>query len=212
MKINEVAFGSRSFVACIALLATLGLGGHSLPARGEEPAARFLERLKDEGLYDQAIKYLEIGIKRNRLPEAMKSELELERILLLQLSLKDVRNDKEMNEKLAAIEKGFKDFLAGKPEHPRRGETMLKLADMYLARGGEILDSAKAEASAEGGAAKAIELRDKARSDLNQAYALFGETTAYLKPILESMRGASIKPNETEKIAYREFRTRTYVF
>lgn len=204
MKINEVAFGSRYFVACIAMFAALGSGGRSLPALGEEPAARFLERLKDEGLYEQAIKYLEIGIKRNRLPEAMKSELELERVLLLQLSLKDVRNDKEMNEKLVAIEKGFKDFLTGQPEHPRRGETMLKLADMYLARGGQTLDQAKVEASAEGGAAKATELRDKARSDLNQAFAMFGETTTYLKPILESMRGANVKPNETERIAYRE--------
>jgi len=170
----------------------------------DEPASKFLERLKEEGLYDQAVKYLDISVKRERLPSSMRSEVDLERILLLQLSLKDVRNEKALAEKLAAIEKGFKDFLAAWPDHPRRAETMLKLADMYMARGGQSLDQAKQEAMNEGGSAKAAELREQARASLQLASSTFAETNTYLRPILESMRGANVKPDETQKLALRE--------
>jgi tetratricopeptide (TPR) repeat protein len=178
---------------------------HSAVAtRAEEPSAKFIERLKEEGLYDQALKYLDIGVKRNRLPEGMKSEVDLERILLLQMSLKEVRNEKALADKLAAIEKGFKDFLASSPNHPRRGETLLKLADMYLARGGQVLEEAKSIPDAEGGAAKGAELKGQARASFQQAYDIFGQAIAYLKPVLEGMQGANVKPNETERLALRE--------
>jgi hypothetical protein len=170
----------------------------------EEPASKFLERLKEEGLYDQGLKYLDISTQRNRLPSSMKSEVDLERILLLQLSLKDVRNDKVMAEKLEAIEKGFKDFLAAWPEHPRRSETMLKLADMYMARGGQFLEQSKQGALVEGGAPQVAELREQARAALQLASGTFVEITTYLRPILEAMRGATIKPSETEKLALRD--------
>lgn len=204
MKINQVASCPLRFFRCIAILVALWGGEYTLRLRAEEPASKFLERLKEEGLYDQALKYLDLSIKRNRLPESMKSEVDLERILLLQLSLKEVRNDKGVTDKLAAIEKGFKDFLAAWPTHPRRSETMLKLADMYMARGGQILDQIKQEGTTESADGKIAELREQARVALQQAFDTFGETTTYLRPILETMRGAKIAPTETEKIALRD--------
>ncbi|MEI8212498.1 MAG: hypothetical protein WCI02_10140 [Planctomycetota bacterium] len=172
--------------------------------RADEPAAKFLERLKDEGLYDQALKYLEISSQRNRLPASMKADLGLEKILLLQLSLKEVRSSKDVDSKLAAIENGYKEFLAGSPDHPRRGETLLKLADLYLARGGQLLEDSKAESKKDSGSAKAVELREKARVFYQQAYDTFGTTVETLRPILEKMQGANVKPNETDRLALRE--------
>jgi hypothetical protein len=214
MKNNQVSSGSFRFlpnaIAPFALvMAIFGCAAIDSRITAEEPASKFLERLKEEGLHDQALRYLEISARRSRLPEAMKSEIDLERILLLQLSLREVRSDKEMGEKLAAIEKGFKDFLAAWPEHPRRSETMLKLADMYLARGGQSLDQSKQEGATDAAAPKAAELKaaelkEQARTSFQLASDIFGETTTYLRPILESMRGAAIKPNETEKLALRE--------
>ena len=204
MKTNAVSSQLVRFLGCSALSVACWIG-YSFPmVSAEEPASKFLERLKEEGLYEQALKYLDISVKRERLPSSMRSEVDLERILLLQLSLKDVRNDKAMAEKLAAIEKGFKDFLAAWPEHPRRSETMLKLADMYMARGGQLLEQAKQEAANEGGSAKAAELREQARAALQLASNAFVETNTYLRPILEAMRGANVKPDETEKLALRE--------
>ncbi len=173
-------------------------------ALGEEPAAKFLERLKEEGYYDEGLKYLDISLQRNRLPQAMKGEVDLERILLLQLSLKDVRSEKAVAEKIAAIEKGFKDFLAASKDHPRRGETLLKLADMYLAQGGQYLEEAKLEAKSDAGKTKAEELRLQARASLQLGFDTFGETITYLRPVLEGMQGANVKPNETERLALRE--------
>jgi hypothetical protein len=101
----------------------------------QEPAAKFLQSLKDSGYYDEALKYLELSAQRNRLPESMKADLGLEKIMLLQMSLAEVRTSKDLDEKLAQVEQGFKDFLTNSPTHPRRGETLLKLADLYLNRG-----------------------------------------------------------------------------
>jgi tetratricopeptide (TPR) repeat protein len=209
MKTNQVPLqpprwilGAASAV-CVAAI-VISLPGGPPRVLAEEPASKFLERLKEEGLYDQAVRYLDISTRRNRLPESMKSEIDLERILLLQLSLKDVRNDKELADKLAAIEKGFKDFLSAWPEHPRRSETMLKLADMFLARGGQDLDQSKLDVSSEGDGQKVSELRSQARKSFQQAFEIFGETTTYLRPILEKMQGANVKPNETERLALRE--------
>jgi len=109
---------------------------HTAPrAWAEEPAAKFLQGLKDAGYYDEALKYLEISSARNRLPESMKGDIGLEKVMLLQLSLAEVRTSKDLDEKLGQVELGFKEFLTNSPEHPRRGETLLKLADLYLNRG-----------------------------------------------------------------------------
>jgi hypothetical protein len=209
MKTNQVPSCPVRIPYCKAwavrlLLTPFLLAGFSFIVSAEEPASKFLERLKEEGLYDQALKYLDLGLSRNRLPESMKSEVDLERILLLQLSLQNVRSDKEVAEKLQAIEKGFKDFLSAKPEHPRRAETMLKLADMYMARGDQVLEQIKRESSQEAISGKVAELREQARVSLQQASEVFRETTAYLRPILETLKGAKIAPNETDKLAFRE--------
>ena len=77
----------------------------------EEPAAKFLQSLKDSGYYDEALKYLEISAQRNRLPESLKADLGLEKIMLLQMSLMEVRTAKDLDEKLGQVEQGFKEFL-----------------------------------------------------------------------------------------------------
>lgn len=192
-----------TLAALMAIAVAVGLGTTQI-AIGDEPAAKFLERLKEEGHYKEALKYLELSVQRNRLPESMKADLGLEKILLLQLSLRDVKTTDQVDQALAAIEKGFKDFLASSPDHPRRGETLLKLADMYLARGGQLLEDSKAEARKEGGQTKSQELRAQARVFYQQAYDSFGATVEGLRPILEKMQGANVKPNETDRLALRE--------
>jgi tetratricopeptide (TPR) repeat protein len=170
----------------------------------DEPAAKFLQSLKDSGYYDEALKYLEISAQRNRLPESLKADLGLEKIMLLQLSLAEVRTSKDLDEKLAQVEQGFKDFLTNSPTHPRRGETLLKLADLYLNRGTKFIDDSKESADKPETAGKAKELREKARPSLQQAFDTFATTIETLRPTLEQMQGANVKPNETDRLALRE--------
>jgi hypothetical protein len=155
-------------------------------------------------MYEDALKYLELSSARDRLPASMKADIPLERILLLQESLKNVRSASQSEERIAQIEKGLKDFLAQSPDHPRRSETHLKLADIYLGRGKSLLDEAAGEARKEGGQAKSDEIKAKARAVYQEASKAFETINTDLKPVLESMKGASIKPNESEKLAQRE--------
>lgn len=199
----------------ILLLSGLLIGGGmtvGAPARliAEEPAAKFLERLKEEGYYDQALKYLEISSQRNRLPESMKGDIGLEKVMLLQMSLAEVRTTKDLDAKLAQVEQGYKEFLAASPEHPRRGETLLKLADLYLDRGTKLLEDAKEDARKPELAQKAQEQRDRARGSLQQAVDTYAATIDSLRPTLEQMQGANVKPNETDRLALREKLQREY--
>ncbi len=199
----------------ILLLSGLLIGGGmtvGAPARliAEEPAAKFLERLKEEGYYDQALKYLEISSQRNRLPESMKGDIGLEKVMLLQLSLAEVRTTKDLDAKLAQVEQGYKEFLAASPEHPRRGETLLKLADLYLDRGTKLLEDSKEDARKPELAQKAQEQRDRARGSLQQAVDTYTATIDSLRPTLEQMQGANVKPNETDRLALREKLQREY--
>ncbi|MFM8570020.1 MAG: hypothetical protein ACKOAU_00340, partial [Pirellula sp.] len=195
----------KRFLSCLlGGLAVVSFNFDSRTAWADEPAAKFLQSLKDSGYYDEALKYLEISAQRNRLPESMKADLGLEKIMLLQLSLVEVRTSKDIDEKLAQVEQGFKDFLANSPNHPRRGESLLKLADLYLNRGTKYLDNAKEESAKPETAAKAKELREKARPSLQQAFDTYATTIETLRPTLEQMQGANVKPNETDRLALRK--------
>lgn len=199
----------------ILMLGGLLMGGAvavGFPVRlvAEEPAAKFLERLKEEGYYDQALKYLEISAQRNRLPASMKGDIGLEKVMLLQMSLAEVRTTKDLDAKLAQVEQGYKEFLDGSPEHPRRGETLLKLADLYLDRGTKLLEDSREDARKPELAQKALEQRDRARGSLQQAVETYGKTIESLRPTLEQMQGANVKPNEKERLALREKLQREY--
>lgn len=181
-------------IGCVSFAFALATPGYS-----DEPIKRFLERLKDEQMYDTAVKYLDSLSARNRVPSAMQADLPLERIILLQESLKTVRNPAQFEERNAQIEKGYKDFLANSSNHPRRSEARLKLADMLLERGQRALT----ESSREENKAAPDALRAKARTSFEEANTVFLSTQEELKPILESMAGDKVKPNETDRLELR---------
>ena len=68
MKMNVVAsqlvrfFGSIAFLGSIAVGTACWIGSSSPMVSADEPASKFLERLKEEGLFDQALRYLDISV------------------------------------------------------------------------------------------------------------------------------------------------------
>ena len=204
LRAPSTRFGETCLSIVLGGLAFAPFALDSRKAGAEEPAAKFLQSLKESGYYDEALKYLEVSAQRNRLPESMKADLGLEKIMILQLSLEQVRTAKDLDDKLAQVEQGFTEFLANSPTHPRRGETLLKLADLYLNRGTKYLDESKEEALKPETAPRAKELREKARPSLQQAFDTFATTVDTLRPTLEQMQGANVKPNETDRLALRE--------
>ncbi len=163
-------------------------------AIAEEPAKRFLNRLREEGYYDLGLKYLESCAAKNRLPASMKADLPLERNILLQQSLRTLKTQEQRDERMLAIEKGYKEFLATSPTHSRRSETQTSLGDLYLARAQTALDESKKPDNV----VSSESWRSKSRQAYTEALELYNQVEAELKPILTSMEGDKIKSIKIE--------------
>ena len=166
----------------------------------EEPVKKFLARLRDEGLSETGIKYLDLCAARDRLPASMKGDLPLERNILLQDSIKNAKTPQQRDERIAAIEQGYKQFLDASPTHPRRSEAQTKLGDLLLERAQTFLSDSKKDENKE----SATTLRSKARDVYTEAMGLYAKIIEELKPILESMKGDKIKASDTEGKERRE--------
>ncbi|MEQ1826600.1 MAG: hypothetical protein ABL921_11675 [Pirellula sp.] len=189
--------GSIAAVAVSALVATMGIPRQ---VAAEEPVKRFLARLQDEGMYDIGLKYLDSLTAKGKLPESLKEDLPLERNLLLQESLRSVRTPQQRDDRMALIEKGYKDFLSTAPSHPRRSEAQTKLGDLLLERSQIALTESKKEENK--GTIESF--RTKARQGYLEALDLYSKIIEELKPILESMKGDKIKANDTDGKSRRE--------
>ena len=182
---DPIAFastGGRSISLHRAFLAVLTLSTLSAWATttiADEPAKRFLSRLREEGYYDQGLKYLEISAAKNRLPDSMKADLPLERVILMQESLKSVKTQQQRDERIAAIEKGYREFLSASPTHSRRSETQTKLGDLLLDRGNTALDESKKQENV----VSSESWRSKSRQAYTEALDLYKNISEELKPI-----------------------------
>jgi hypothetical protein len=166
----------------------------------DEPVKRFLSRLQDEGLYEVGLKYLDVISAQGRLPDGMKEDLPLERNLLLQESLKTMKSLQLRDERIVSIEKGYQEFLKTATSHPRRSEAQTKLGDLLLERA----QTALAESRKEANKSTSEDLRNKARAGYTEALDLYAKIIEELKPLIESMKGDKIKPNDTDAKERRE--------
>ena len=169
-------------------------------AIADEPAKRFLNRLREEGYYDMGLKYLDVSAAKNRLPADMKTDLPLERVMLMQESLRNVKTPQQRDEKMAAIEKGYREFLTAAPGHSRRSETQTKLGDLLLDRGLSALNESKRPENV----VSSDSWRSKSRQAYTEALDLYNKISEELKPILESMAGDKIKSAKMEGKGVKE--------
>ena len=191
---SRLAPAAQVLRCALAVLAALTLFTPSPPAFADEPAKRFLNRLREEGYYDQGLKYLEISAAKNRLPASMKMDLPLERVLLMQESLRNVKTTQQRDERIASIEKGYREFLAAAPTHSRRSETQTKLGDLLLDRAQSALDESKKPENV----ISSDSWQSKARQAYMEALELYDQVTEELKPILVSMAGEKLKSIKVE--------------
>ena len=151
----------------------------------EEPAKRFLERLREEQLYDIGIQYLEIAEKRNRIPESLRVDLPLEKIGLLQDSLLTLQKPDQIEARMGQLEEQLRSFLASAGSHPRKSEAQTRLGDLLRDRAAfSFQESKKPENTA-----KSEELKERARKGYNDAIALYVSINEELKPILQNLAG-----------------------
>ena len=165
----------------------------------EEPASRFVERMREEGLFDMASKYLDIYGKKGWLPDSMKRDAPLERLMIIQDSLAASRTNKERDDRLASLENGFKDFLTSAKDHPRRSEAGLRFGNLLLERGQrELKKLSDANQSANTDA-----IRKTAREAFTQSEAVFKKTQEDLTNVVKELSGAKIASSDKEKIELR---------
>ncbi|XZE22569.1 hypothetical protein SH449x_002504 [Pirellulaceae bacterium SH449] len=178
----------------------------STTGRAEEPARRFLERLRQEGLSEVGLRYLELGESRNRFSDTFKKDIPLERILLQKESLSTLQRQSPqlVDDRRAELENGLKEFVRSFPDHPRRSEAQSMLADLLLGQGRSLLEQGKKEP------AKMAELQTRARKSYSDAVDLFAKTIEELAPKIMELRGDRAKtPEQIEQrrqyqIEYRQ--------
>ncbi|AMV33901.1 hypothetical protein VN12_17360 [Pirellula sp. SH-Sr6A] len=190
-------FSNRSgWMTCLAF----ACGAASAPSMvAEEPAKRFLERLRDEQLFDIGIQYIEIAEKRNRIPESLRADLPLEKIGLLQDSLLTLQKPDQIEARMRQLEEQLRSFLASAGSHPRKSEAQTRLGDLLRDRAAfAIQESKKPENSA-----KSEELKEKARKGYSDAIALYVSINEELKPILQNLAGNRAQTAEDKALRDR---------
>ncbi len=187
---------SLLWVICLAFSTML-----ARPAAAEEPFQRFLEKLRDEQLFDLALIYLDHHQDKPDLPANFKADLQLERgLLLYQAAAKLPNNNPQRSQKLDEAEVALQQFLNAEKLHPRRGEARMKLGELLLARAEE------ARIRAGGGIKAEVPPEDisEAIKFYSEAHTLFESTIAELSAVLEEMKGARTDASDTAAIAYRQ--------
>jgi tetratricopeptide (TPR) repeat protein len=176
--------------------------------RAEEPYEKFLDKLRQERLFDLALVYLTELESTPGVSSKFKSDAELERGMLLYQSaaLLSVRSPLR-GERLDSAEAALRQFLQQNRDHPRRGEARLRLGELLLTRADEAREQTKSAATP---GADATDTPTSAPESVeaikfyDEAHQLFEGTIAELAGILEQLRGNRVDPSDTEKVAFRE--------
>lgn len=163
-------------------------------ARAEEPYELFLEKLKDQQLFDVALDYLSYLENQRGIESSFKTNLELERGLLLYQSAAVMQPTNPLrNAKLDEAEKALRKFVSEQKNHPRRGDARMKIGELLLQRADEAkgIDPDPSQENA------------MAVGYYDEAHKLFEGTLKELAAILQNLKGARIDPKDTRKVAYR---------
>ncbi len=184
----------------VALAFLIVLSG-SMVVGGDEPYEKFLAKLRQEQLFDLALDYLTELESTPGVSSKFKSDIELERGMLLYQSAALLSARSPMRaERLDAAEAALRKFMQDKQDHKRRGEARLKLGELLLTRAEEAKLLVKATATnadtTAPGAPEAVKFYD-------EAHQLFESTIVELAGILEQLKGNRVDPSNTELVAYR---------
>lgn len=178
----------------VAIIYSWGAGISS--ARAAEPAERFLERLRGEGYYDLAIRYLDSLDSYPAVAEEFKAAVDLERAQTLLEAAARSRNRSEKEDYFTRATEGLQRFLQEQPDSPRKPQAQMQLGNLQLVRGAEAME-------AEGSLTP--ERRATAREAFLGAAATFDAIVAELREKLLAMQGQRIDAQtEPEKVALRD--------
>ena len=183
----------RGWIA-ILVAAFIGLHGHI--SQADEPARRFVEQLRSAGLFDMALEYLDRAPDYPGVRPEFLQELELERAqTYLEAGQQSLLAD-QRNENFSNASAALTSFLANQPNHPRRSEAQLDLANLQLLRGSELMEL---------GGPPDDQRRAEARTTFTEAATTFDQIVEDLRTKLKAMQGQKLDPaTDVEQIALRD--------
>ena len=175
------------------------IGGASGPIRAEERAREFLEGLRDQGLYDEAIQHLDKARTDPSVSAEFKEVIDHEAgITLMHASL--ATEDPALRQKrLGLAEKRFKKFLEEHPDHALAGSAAMQRGNTLVEFGRMQAEKARRPST---GAEEKARLMAEARAKYAEAQKVF---TAAEKRFSEEHKKFPkiIDPQQTEMIESR---------
>ncbi|MGN6136681.1 MAG: hypothetical protein ACTHOU_19535, partial [Aureliella sp.] len=188
------AGGGWAFVAMLAIAVATWVGSASRRAVAEEPYRQFLEKLRQEQLFDLALVYLDDLEKNQSADAAFAVEIPLERARLFQGSALTMGlQSPQRAARLDDAKNAFERFLEQNKNHPRRSEARMGLGNLLLARGEETRAAGDPK-----------QAKPEAVKYFGEALKLFDSTMKELEATLKQMQGARIDAGDEEKKALRD--------
>ncbi|HBE70843.1 MAG TPA: hypothetical protein DDW52_22075 [Planctomycetaceae bacterium] len=186
-------------VASFLCLGICGLAPST--AHAEEPYERYLDVLKQNRLFDQALIYVDMLVDSPTTSEQFRRMVDLQRgILHFQAAAVMPISNPAREPKLNQAENFLRKFIDERSRHPRRAEARLKLGQLLQTRAEEA-QNANDDPSA--GSPEAVKF-------FGEAHELFEGTIAELAELIKTMRGARVDPNDTQKVELRARIQREY--
>lgn len=161
-------------VAC--LVGTQGLSA-------DEPAARFLNALRDKGYYDIALEYLEKAKVDPNVNEQFRKRIKYEKAIVLIDQVGQLSEREKIDLQLDTAQKLLQDYAANNSSLVETSRTLSFRSRLLSMRADVYLNEAKADQLTEGERQK---LRGKARGYLEESLEAVTNALVSLKPLLDS--------------------------
>ncbi|HWB11319.1 MAG TPA: hypothetical protein VG826_18970 [Pirellulales bacterium] len=169
-------------------------------ARGEEAYERFLEGLKEQGLFDVALDYMESLRTSPLLTEAQKQEMPFEEGRLL---VDNARAENDPTAKTKLLDQArdrFAAFIKSNPSNPKSAGAETELGNVLVERGRSLLEQANRPANAN----KKDTLTKQARDLLEEAKKVFDEAETKFSARLKDIPTLLDPKKDAKKIEQRD--------
>ena len=190
-------------VRCLLAIAGIAAGillGSTRKAPAEEAYARFLDGLKEQGLFDMALDYLEQMKSSPLLSDAQKQDIPFDEGLLLVANARAEFDAAAKSKLLDQARDRFTSFVQGNPSSPKAAVAETELGNVLVERGRSFLEQANRPANA----AKKDDLTKQARDMFEQARKVFDEAEARFTAKLKEIPKILDAQKEKKKVEERK--------
>ena len=177
-----------------------------LPAQAEEPAAEFLEALRQRRYFDIAEQYLESMATSSLAPEGFRDRIGYERAVILIQGAPLLGNPQLQSEQLEKAEQLLQKFMTDFPNHVLKNSARGQLGTLLQKRAEiNVLLAGKP------GQANGAELLTQAQSQYDHAFEVFSTSKEAIKVQLEEMRAPLDPDTQQKEIRIRDELRRDYL-